>query len=165
MQVWTLGLRHSASMDALMSVSKKRSKCVNCLSEHHSAGYCTEVTNVVECKAILRKHARCFICLNLGHRAADCRQCNILCTKCKGKHQVFAMPVQTLRHPSQQRKLWGIPSHPQQRKLWGIPSHSQQRKLWGIPSHSQQHKLWGIPSHSQQRKLWVPHLTLIQPCG
>ena len=46
-----------ASMDfgtanALMSVCMKRSKCVYCLSEYHSAEYCNEVTNVAERKAI-----------------------------------------------------------------------------------------------------------------
>ena len=66
------------TVNALMSASKKRSKCVYCLSKHHSTEYCTDVTNVAERKAILRKHARCFICLNPGHRAAQYRHCGTL---------------------------------------------------------------------------------------
>ena len=85
--------RKRSSMDlgtakALMSVSKKRSKCVYCLSEHHSAEYCNAVTNVVERKAILRKHVKCFICLNPGQRTADCRQRNTFCKKCEGTHRI-----------------------------------------------------------------------------
>ena len=49
--------RKRTSMDfgtanALMSVGKKRSRCIYRLSQHHSAEYCYEVINVPERKAM-----------------------------------------------------------------------------------------------------------------
>lgn len=62
-------------------------KCVFCDSNTHATVKCRNKNFTIEQKRqILKRNSRCYKCTKPNHMARDCRNVNLECTNCKGKH-------------------------------------------------------------------------------
>ena len=60
--------------------------CVYC-GQSHPSSLCATLTNVDECKEVLRKAGRCYLCLRKHHLSRNCRSSNN-CSRCGGRHHI-----------------------------------------------------------------------------
>ena len=78
--------------------NKNQPSCVYCDREHTSSS-CSNVTDTMKRKELLRKSGRCFVCLKRHHLSKDCRS-NFNCRKCRGRHHVSICPRTADKQPN-----------------------------------------------------------------
>ena len=85
--------------------SKANPLCSYCQQSHPSTS-CTSVTDLIECKLILKTSGRCFNCLHRSHIARHCKSLS-RCQKCKKKHHTSICDAGQNQQPSLPRPTSG----------------------------------------------------------
>ena len=69
----------------LIAGSNPSSPTCSYCQQGHPLNNCRTITDIEECKKILRSTGHCYVCLRRGHMSHSCRS-TTRCYKCKGRH-------------------------------------------------------------------------------